>query len=115
MYEPDFLEARYQVPPLSQLLECLEVEGVARFIELPCYGPEAIHTLVYTATFVSVSSVVGATSLWDSIPQFGYLNGSKELSEIPGGYTPFDPGKASHREGRLERPFTQVPTIFTSW
>src|SRR5262245_32025057 len=113
-YDPDFIDERYQAPPLIELLRGQEVEGVSRFIEKPSFAPERIHTLVYTSATVMVSSIVGATSLWRSIPQFGYLNGSSELSEIPA-CEPFNPSEALCWQATLELSVSDVPPVLASW
>jgi hypothetical protein len=114
MYDPDFIEGRYQAPPLIDLLRAREVHGVSRFIEKPSFAPERIHTLVYSRATVIVSSIVGATSLWRLIPQFGYLNGSKKLSEIPG-CEPFEPSRAVRRQATLELSASSIPPVLASW
>lgn len=67
MDDPAYLERRFGVPPLSELLAQLGVFGVARITMMPSFSPESIHTLTYRAAAVSVDAVNVEFSLWSSL------------------------------------------------
>jgi hypothetical protein len=79
--EPGFIERQYGLPSMASLAEPYETQGVARFIELPSFRPERIYTFIYRRGGLEVSSVVGATSLWSSLPF--YAPGREPQPERP--------------------------------
>ena len=97
--DPDFVDRSYAVPSMSDLALQPEVEGVARFIELPSFDPERIYTVVYRSGWLEISAVVGMRSLWDSLSQ----------------HEPFDPGNASRQSVTLALSSPKCPPLLRSW
>jgi hypothetical protein len=110
MFDPEFLERRYEVPELTELLAEAGVVGVARFIELPYPAPERLYTLVYCPQSIKVNAVEGASSLWDSLHQEVHT-GARGIHEGQ----PFDPGHAWRRSVVLELPSELCPPLLRNW
>lgn len=113
MYDADFIERQYQVPSLEDLLAIEGVVGVARLIECRSFSTERLHTFVFSADKVCVTTVRGATSLWYSIPQYGYVNGSPDLSKLES--EPFIPGDAERRSTTLPLSLPGMPSELATW
>jgi len=64
--DPAFLEERFGVEPVAELLRG-DVLGVARFVILPSFEGEAIFTFVYRTRFVTINSAIAERSLWGSL------------------------------------------------
>jgi hypothetical protein len=67
MDDSAYLERRFGVRPLLELLAQAGVVGVARITMMPSFSPESIHTLTYRAAAVSVEAVHADYSLWSSL------------------------------------------------
>ena len=104
LYDFNFLENRYEVTALSEILKQPDVVGVIRFVELPSFEPERLFTFVYRPASIEISTVVGATALWDSLPQGG-----------PPEPIPFDPSRAYRRSTILALPSPDCPPVLRDW
>lgn len=118
MHDPDFLEAEYRLPPLKDLLPTREdALGVARFIELPSFEPERLFTLIYTPSAVHIEAVVGAESLWASLPWLCQTQRSdgtlSELQEV--GNSAFVPKDAWRGSAVLSLSAFRCPKPLRSW
>ena len=112
--DPDFVDRRYGVPTIAELVARPDVVGVARYIEFPSFEPERLFTLVYRPDTLDVSAVVGASSLWCSVPTAGYPeNGTGKYGIAHG--EPFEPTRASQHSASLPLPTDQCPPPLRSW
>jgi hypothetical protein len=116
MYDRNYLEQRYLLPAIRDLVDHSTVLGAARFIELASFEPERLFTLVYTASEIRIEAVVGTTSLWESFPFFGQTlkqDGTySELRELKS--EPFVPEKAWRRSAVLRLPDEGCPHALRS-
>jgi hypothetical protein len=113
MTDPDFVDRRYEVPALADLVARPGVIGVARYIEFPSFEPERLFTLVYRPDAIEASAVVGASSLWCYMPVV-YQVVSTGKFEVEDG-EPFDPGRAWRRSAVLALPSGECPPLLGSW
>jgi hypothetical protein len=113
MTDPDFVDRRYDVPAVADLVARPGVVGVARHIEFPSFEPERLFTLVYRPDAVEVSAVVGASSLWCSMPVVCQVV-STGTFEVEDGEQ-FDPGSAWRRSAVLSLPSGKCPPLLRSW
>jgi hypothetical protein len=113
MADPEFLDRQYQMPSLVELLTDSGVVGVSRFIEHPSFESERLFTFVYRASLIEISAVVGATSLWCSMPSVYQVVDTGEWGVEEG--EPFEPGKAWRRSAVLELPSNVCPSLLRNW
>lgn len=113
---PAFLDEKFELPLLSEMVDWPGVIGVARFHVLPSFEPEWLYTLVYRQDSLEVSAVVGATSLWASNPQVlmtsvGGRPYQWEVSEAD----PFDPKAAYRKSATISLTASECPALLASW
>lgn len=108
----DFLERRFEVPPLDELLAADGVVGIARWIVLPSFGLERIHTSVYSADSMLFETVRAATSLWVSLHAGLYAAGDRR-SQYP--IAPFSAADCVRRSATLPLAWDRMPERLSSW
>jgi hypothetical protein len=113
MTAPDFVDRRYEVPAVADLVAQPGVVGVARYVEFPSFEPERLFTLVYRPNAVEVSAAVGESSLWCSMPVV-YQVVSTGKFEVEEG-EPFEPGHAWRQSAVLALPSRDCPPLLRSW
>jgi hypothetical protein len=113
MNDPDFLDRLYRVPSLAELLGDQAVIGVARYIECPSFEPERLFTFVYRFDSIEIGAVVGATSLWSSVPTV-YQVVSTDEWEVEEGEA-FDADRAWRRVAVVRLPSQVCPPPLESW
>ncbi len=112
-HDPDFIENEYRLPRLAHLLQSPNVVGVARLLTLPAFTSERILTLVYTDTAVSVTSVIGNTSLYHSLGKD--TRAARKSHETEPRDNSFDQSVADIRSSTLSLRTGRVPLLISTW
>lgn len=110
--DPEFVDRRYELPAVAELVARPGVVGVVRYVELPSFRPERLFTLVYRADRIEVSAVIGATWLWGSLPDRNapaFDPGDWEEEE------PFDARRAWRGTAVVALPCEACPPVLRSW
>jgi hypothetical protein len=113
MTDPEFLDRQYQMPSLAELLTNSDVVGVSRFIEHPAFEPERLFTFVYRANSIEISAVIGATSLWCSMPSVYQAADTGEWGVEEG--EPFEYSEVWRRSTVLELSSKICPSLLRNW
>jgi hypothetical protein len=113
MYDPDFVDRRYELPSVAELVALPGVVGVVRYIEFPSFEPERLFTLLYRPAVIEVSVVVGASPLWYSTPALYEEDDTGEF-EVEDG-EPFEQAHARRQSAVVNLPSEVCPLLLRTW